>query len=120
MKETRVSFPDDIRDELLARANEEGFYGPCALSTYFRHVIMEHAGLRVPERVHGVAPIIAQPTSAEQRQRFEDYAVLKNFPSVEAFALYAMGAITKKVPLTSDEELAHARMVAERKASEKR
>lgn len=45
MKETRVSFPDEIRAELLTRANEEGFYGPSALSAYFRHAIMEHAGM---------------------------------------------------------------------------
>lgn len=120
MKETSVSFQDDVRAELLARANEEGFYGPTALSAYSRHVILEHAGLSAPARVRGVAPIIAQPTSAEQRQRFEDYATLKHFPNVEAFALYAMGAITKKVPLTVDEDIAHARMVAERGPSEKR
>lgn len=120
MKATRVSFPDDLRAELCTRAIDAGFFGPTALSSFFRHVILEHLCLPVPGRVCEVAPIIAQPTSIEQRRWFESYALLKHFPNVEAFALYSMGAMTKKVPLTGDEEEEYVRMMAGRDLNKKR
>lgn len=62
----------------------------------------------------------AQPTSAEQRQLFEDYATLKHFPNVEAFCLYAMGSTIKKVPLTEDEKTEYVQLQASRAATQKR
>jgi hypothetical protein len=119
-RETRISFPDHVRSALLLRANLEGFYGPSALSSYFRHVIIEHAGMDIPERVNGVLPIVIQPTSVEERQWFVDYSRLKHHASVEAWALSACGGMTKKVPLTEDEKAAYDRMVGLRAASQKR
>lgn len=42
---TAVYFPDDIKSRLIERANTAGFYGPSALSNYYRHAILEHAGI---------------------------------------------------------------------------
>lgn len=42
---TSVSFPPDVKAALLERANAAGFYGPSALSAYYRHAIIEHSGL---------------------------------------------------------------------------
>lgn len=104
--EIRLSFPPDIVAGLTKRANDCGFYGRYALSSYIRHVVIETFD------THGASPIIVQPTSKEQRQWFEDYAKLKNHQSVEAFALHAIGGMTKKVPLTSDENNEYERIIA--------
>jgi len=42
---TSVSFPPDVKASLLQRANAAGFYGPSALSSYYRHAIAEYSGL---------------------------------------------------------------------------
>lgn len=42
---TAVYFPDDIKALLIERAASAGFYGPSALSNYYRHAILEHSGI---------------------------------------------------------------------------
>jgi hypothetical protein len=106
MRETCISLPPEVIFALTKRANDCGFYGRTALSSYIRHVVIETFDAK------GTSPIIVQPTSAEQRQWFEDYAKLKNHQSVEAFALHAIGGMTKKVPLTNDEQIEYDKMVS--------
>lgn len=108
MIERRVSLPPDVDAALLKRAHDAGFYGPAAASAYIRHVVAESLGM-------GAGIIVVKPTSPEQRQWLADYAVLKNHASLEAFVLYAAGAMTKKAPLTEAEQAEYERIVADRR-----
>ena len=116
-REISTSVPDDAYAILEARAHAYGFFGKYAVSQYVRFAAFVLAGLDAPPIDRGVRQIVVTPANAEKLQWYEDYALLKNFPNVESYALYAVGGMTKKVPLTADEAREYAELLAKRRGA---
>ncbi len=117
MKEVGFSFPEDKVHLVRLYAEANGFFGKYWLSNYVKHLLFREVG--VGGLLHKAPPILIQPASFVKYQWYTDYAMIKNFPNVEAYALYATGGMTKKVKLTDDEKEEYAQLLINRGADPK-